>query len=139
MPRVTPATGKVARGLFRGYDPKAVSKASDVVTGDVTPTQQHFRDEVDINTIVRRFGMTGVMPFGQMQGVYGDFSGITDFDEAVAKIRDGQERFMRLPPEVRERFGNDPARLIRKAQELDEGAFGALLEPPVPPGGPVGS
>lgn len=123
------------------YDSGAVSDAVAVHTGDVSLVQQHFQDEVDVNTIVRRFGLTREMPFGSSQGVYGDFTGISDYESALERVRGAQDRFMTLPPEVRERFGNDPALLVRAASELSEEEFVARLKveqtPPVggvPPG-----
>lgn len=82
-------------------------------------TQQHFTEEVDINTIVSRFGLTGEIP-RRMEGVYGDFSGISDYDSALETIRRTEERFMTLPAELRERFDNDPGALVRFVTERPE-------------------
>lgn len=103
-----------------------------------TLVQQHFKDEVDINTIVRRFGVSGQMPDFLPSGVYGDFSGIEDYDSAVAAIERAQDGFMSLPAEVREKFSNDPGRLIQLAQTMSEDDFGKLVFPPgpVPPAEP---
>lgn len=119
------------------YDSGAVSDAVGVDTGEFTLVQQHFQDEVDVNTIVRRFGLTREMPFGSTAGVYGDFTGISDYESAEARVRGARDRFMTLPPEVRERFGNDPALLVRAASELTEEEFVARLkvEQTPPPGG----
>lgn len=108
---------------------KARSEKFDLHTGPETKTQQHFGDEVDINTIVRRFGITGQMPFGSAQGFYGDFTGITDYDDALDKIREAEEKFMKLPPDVRERFNNDPAEMVRQASSLEEAEFMARVTP----------
>lgn len=101
-------------------------------------TQQHFAEEVDVNTIVRRFGITREMPFGQAEGVYGDFTGILDYDSALEKITEAQNKFMNLPAEVREKFRNDPAELIRQAGSMEEGAFVSqfneeVISPPAVP------
>lgn len=116
-------------------------------TGKQTIVQQHLRDEVDINTIVRRFGVQGVLERpGSVGAVYGDFTGITDFESAVEKVTRARESFMKLPALVRERFNNDPGQMVRKAQELSEADFLKLAEPPpaetgggvVPPVEPAG-
>lgn len=91
-------------------------------------TQQHMREEVDVNTIVKRFGITGQMPFGNASGLYGDFTGITDFDSALERIEMAQDKFMKLPPDVREKFDNDPAKLIAFASSLPEAEFVAMFE-----------
>lgn len=105
------------------YDSGAVSDALAIHTGDLTRVLQSFQDEVDINTIVRRFGLTREMPFGSAAGVFGDFTEISDYESALERVRGAQDRFMTLPPEVRERFGNDPALLVRAASELSEAEF----------------
>lgn len=106
---------------LRGYDAKAWSDVTGIDTGDQTLVQQQFANEVDINTIVRRFGITGSMPFGQASpGVYGDFTEISDYESAMERVRKVDEGFMRLPPEVRERWDNDPGKLIRFANQLTE-------------------
>lgn len=108
---------------LRGYDVKAESERNANPGGGESRVQQHFAEDADINVIMRRFKVTGQMPFGSAQGVYGDFTEITDYESAVEKIRGAHERFMKLPPEVREKFKNDPGVMIRKAQELSEEEF----------------
>jgi len=105
--------------------------------GEPLATQQQFKNEVDVNTIVRRFGVTGNLPQANMQGVYGDFAGIEDFEGAVAKVRDARERFYRLPPDIREHFNNSPAELIQfvqtaKPKQMQE-VFGADVKTPPEP------
>lgn len=108
---------------------KAVSDATAQRSSALSLVQQHYKDEVDVNTIMRRFGVTGAMPFGQAAGVYGDFTGILDYEDAVEKVRDARERFMALPAEVRERFNNDPGVMISAAQEMSQDEFEALYTP----------
>lgn len=101
-----------------------------IFTGEDTIVQQHMKDEVDVNTIVRRFGITGDMPFGVAAGVYGDFTEVTDFasaKERVEKVRDG---FMKLPADIRERFGNDPGAMVDFVQERGEDEFASLFKAP---------
>lgn len=118
---------------LRSYDAKKVSDdTAKQDSGEVSLVQQQFGAEVDINNIVRRFGLTGDVPFAGPQGVYGDFSGITDYESALAKIEGANDRFMKLPAEVRDKFENNPGTLIRLANELDAKEFGKLLEPPAP-------
>lgn len=140
--RYLPGDGPVG---FNGYDHRAFADTLRMDTGQDSLVQQHFRDEVDINTIVRRFGMTREMPSGIAGGVYGDFTGITDYESARATIERAREGFMILPPDVRERFGNDPSNLVRAVHELPEGEVMELLqaaapaapEAPIPPATPA--
>lgn len=124
-------------GSLRSYDAAAVSDGTATRTGAESVVQQQFVDEVDVNSIVRRFGMTREMPFGSAEGVFGDFTGLSDFDAVRAKVVDAEARFMRLPADVREKFGNDPANLIRATQTLSSAEFGALFKGPEEPVAPV--
>lgn len=95
------------------YDRRAASEEAQVFTDSVpSKTQQSFREEVDINTIVRRFRLTGSMPPARSVPQYGDFSQVTDFQTALNELRRSQEVFMSLPARIRERFANDPGRLL---------------------------
>lgn len=103
-----------------------------------TLTQQQFKDEVDINTIVRRFGLTQaqVAEFGP-QGVYGDFSGITDFQSALQRVRAAEEGFLALPPELRAEFHNNPGEFVHYVASLSPRDWDAIKEPPPPPPPPA--
>lgn len=118
------------------YHPGVVTEATGVFTGSETLVQQQFREETDINTIVRRFGLTGALPPNVTPAMYGDFTGITDFETAQDMVNRVREGFLRLPAELRERFGNDPARLADYVDGLSESelaaAFPARVEPVVP-------
>lgn len=102
------------------YDVDAVSRETgldcnvDPENGEVLPsaTQQQFKEECDINEIVRRFGLTGELPENVRVPQSGDFTGITDFQSAMNAVREAQENFMALPAEIRERFANDPQKLM---------------------------
>ena len=102
------------------YDRDAVSRETalnceiDPVTGEIVPsmTSQQFADDVDINTIVRRFGLTGQLPQSLSVPLSGDFTGVTDFHSAMNLVVAAQDEFMKLPVDVRDRFGNDPGALV---------------------------
>lgn len=75
-------------------------------------THQSFKDECDINTIVKRFGLTGELPQDYKPPVSGDFTNVVDYSTAMQAIADANSRFMEMPPQLRERFENDPQRLM---------------------------
>jgi len=87
-------------------------------TGRDTYVQQQFKEDADINNIIRRFGI-GQLPVVH-EGVYGDFTGITDYRSAVAAVARAEEGFMRLPAEARDRFGNDPGKFLEYAEQVSE-------------------
>lgn len=76
-------------------------------------TEQHFKDECDINFIVNRFQETGVMPEGNRQPLFGDFASFPqDLSSSMALYDEAQERFMSLDAKVRKEFDNDPLKLL---------------------------
>lgn len=125
---------------LHGYDAKRVSFDTGLDTGPETLVQQHFAEEQDINTIVRRFGVSGVAPLGvNGPAIYGDFTGITDYESARDTIERANRAFMDLPADVRAKFDNDPAKLISMAQSMDADQFDAFVQPEKPAEPPAGS
>ena len=99
-------------------------------------TQQQFAEEVDINTIVRRFGLTGHLPTNPAPPMEGDFTGIVDFHTAMNAVRRAQEGFEAFPAELRARFSNDPQRMLEFLADdtnKDEAVKLGLVNPPAPP------
>lgn len=94
------------------YDVDEVSNASGLTCSDASLAKQSFREECDINTIVRNFGLTGQLPDDVRPPTYGDFSGIFDFHSAMNAVAEAQEAFDALPAEVRARFHNDPGAFV---------------------------
>lgn len=95
------------------YDAMAVSDETGLFCDDESLTQQNFADECDINRIVETFTRTGDLPNkATLPPNFGDFTDARDFHSALNSVLAAQEAFMSLSPEIRTRFGNDPARLI---------------------------
>lgn len=96
------------------YDTDTASEDSALVmpVDETVFTQQQFKEESDINTIVSRFGLTGEIPGDFKAPMSGDFTGITDFQTAMQQVRAAEEEFMRMPGELRARFANDPQQLL---------------------------
>jgi len=107
-------------------------------SGDEDKTLQQFKDDCDINVIVRRIALSGASPAPPLtEAVFGDFTSI-DFHTALEVVRAGKEAFMSLPGEVREAFANDPAVFVEALQDperRDELVKLGVLEPLV--GAPV--
>ena len=94
------------------YDTIAASNESGLHCEDATLTQQQFGEECDINNIMQKFGMTGLLPQTPLPPQYGDFSGVFDYHSAANAIIAAQEQFDALPANIRSRFDNDPSNLI---------------------------
>jgi phage internal scaffolding protein len=79
---------------------------------DASLAQQHFKDECDINNILRQFNITGLLPEAPLSPRYGDFTGISDYHTALNQVIAAEDEFMSLPATIRARFENNPAQLI---------------------------
>jgi len=114
------------------YDRDKNSNLAKFVFTRPTRTQQSFRDECDINTILKRFNVTGQLPAGSVQPQYGDFSGITDYQSALNAVMAAQDSFLQLPAKVRAKFDNDPALFVdwasNEANRDEMKALGLLRE-----------
>jgi phage internal scaffolding protein len=99
------------------YDTDAASYESGLACEEPTLAQQHYKDECDINTILERFNVTGLLPQSPISPNYGDFSGITDYHSALNKVMNAMEEFDNLPAQIRARFENEPAQLIEFLQD----------------------
>ena len=99
------------------YDTDENSDRSKLVFTEPSMAQEHFRDECDINYILRQFNVTGELPIGSVQPQYGDFSGITDYQSALNAVIAAQDSFLQLPAKVRAKFDNDPALFVDFASD----------------------
>lgn len=112
--------------FLRGPKEKERLASRPVVnTGEDSKVQQQFRNDCDPNTIVRRFGVTGQLGQVDLSGaaMYGDFTGINDLESALDRMERVNQTFMALPPEVRERFGNDVVAFAGEAMASDPASF----------------
>lgn len=100
---------------------------------NVTPslTQQHFKDEADINMIIARYNRTGFLvdPTAPRSGsaMFGDFSEVKDFQSAQNAICAATEAFGELDSKIRRRFNNDPGQLIAFLDNPDNYEEGVKL------------
>lgn len=103
--------GPFVRSGFN-YDRDAASLESGLVCADVSLAKQSMAEEVDINTIVRRFGLTGQLPQAVEAPIYETFEGIFDFHSAMNAVVAAREAFEAMPASVRSRFHNEPQEFV---------------------------
>lgn len=119
------------------YDRDEASDESGLACLDKTRTQQHFKEECDINTIIRRFGITKLAPDPVRMPTYGDFTEVFDFHSAANAIAQARESFDAMPATVRSRFNNDPGAFVDFCSAEENRAeavkLGLVALPPVPP------
>lgn len=126
-------------GTLRSYGRDISALFSTSIVGP-SLTQQQFKEECDINTIVKRFGLTGEMPVSQRQplpdsAVYGEVS----FQEMLNAVSAAQRSFMDLPASTRARFANDPAKLLKFVEDpsnRDDAISWGMIPKPVEPATP---
>ena len=117
------------------YDAEAVSLHSGLTCLEPTLAQQQFKEEVDINTIAAKFGITGQLPVNARTPSFGDYTDVSDFHTAMNAVRRGEEAFMQMPGLVRERFEHDPQRFLEFCADpanKDEAVKLGLAFPAVP-------
>jgi phage internal scaffolding protein len=97
-------------------------------------TQQQFKDDADINSIMERYQKTGLltdpMNPGTRQPMFGDFEDM-DFHEAQTFLANAFQDFEALPARIRDRFENDPGKLLdflRDDNNRDEAIKLGLIE-----------
>lgn len=115
------------------YDVDKASDEAGLSCKDGSRTKQAFKDEVDINTIVKRFGLDGQLPENVRMPVVGDFTDLpADFHAMANAARQAQESFDAMPARVRARFHNDPGEFVAfclNDDNLEEAKLLGLVKP----------
>jgi len=100
-------------------------------------TQQHFAQEADIKTIIKKHDRTGIISH-VARGVahYGDYSEVNEYREALDMVNSANASFLELPSEVRAMFSNDAGEFFefatnpKNAEKMVQ--LGLAEAPPVP-------
>lgn len=139
--------------FYRPHTRSATWWTGDVinpVTGEVSRppsrTKQDFRDQCDINNIIKQYKITGQIQHisaAAAQGRFEDLPDPIDFQQSLNTIREADQAFAALPAKLRDRFGNDPSQFLSflsDPENLDEarrlGIVNPLPEPASPPNSP---
>lgn len=94
------------------YDMDDVSRETGLRCDDATRAQQQFKEECDINTIVRNFGLTGQLPQNLQMPLDAAFVDVLDYQTALNQIMETEKAFMQIPAEIRETFQNNPQKFV---------------------------
>lgn len=79
-------------------------------------TKQEFKDECDLNVLMKRYERTGALPSARVgQPQYVDCTVFTDFQTAMEIVRGAESSFNALPSRVRREFDNDPRKFVEFA------------------------
>lgn len=82
-------------------------------------TQQHFKEECDVNNILAKFVRTGVLPANCRPGDYFDCSNIQDYQDCLNRVIEAQDHFNALPAGLRKHFQNDPGNFLEFIENPD--------------------
>lgn len=104
-------------------------------------TKQEFKDECDINVLMKRYQKTGLFPqYPGQSPRYVSNIDAPDFLEAQNLVIKAREEFLGLNSELRKRFDNDPAKFyafVNDPDKAEELVKLGLREAPKPEPGPV--
>lgn len=98
-------------------------------------TDQSHVDSCDVNLIVKQYEKTGLLKnVGDGTLRYGDLTNLPTFQEAQNIVVAAKEAFADLPAKIRDRFQNDPEKLmefIDNDENYDEAVKLGLVVKPV--------
>lgn len=127
---------------------RIVKRFSQVFKGGLT--KQSFGPQCDVNSIVEKARVSGLVShLNAKKPNYLDVSAIPDYQSALAIVNNASDVFAGLPAKVRERFSNDPVKMVhflRDKDNLDEAVklglvvkkeakppVDVVVKPPTPP------
>ncbi|WNK13505.1 MAG: internal scaffolding protein [Microvirus sp.] len=101
-------------------------------------TKQEFKDECDINVLMAKYLKNGLMDHvNQKLPMFEDVTGL-DFQGAQNLIAEAQSMFEGIPSKIRNRFDNDPGKLLdwvhNPANAKEAASLGFLDLEKCPPG-----
>lgn len=89
---------------------------TQILCEDPTKTEAHHAIDLDLNNIIKRFGIKdGSLPPAIVfpPESFGDFTEQLDLRTAMDRTKDANDRFNLLPAKLRAQFGNDPGEMYR--------------------------
>jgi phage internal scaffolding protein len=102
--------------------------------GEEVRVEQHHKDEVNVNNIVRKHGMELITKVAALQEfTYDDVVG-NDFQESMNILLKAADAFESVPSDIRKQFDNDPAKFldfVHNPDNKDQMITWGLMEAPV--------
>lgn len=120
-----------------------LDKKTGELVKELSMTKQEFKDETDVNNILKQYSPAALQELllaRAGQGQFIDLPSNFEFMDAMNIVVEGQRAFENLPSSVRNRFANDPARFLEFMQNEDNqeeaiklGLATRKVDPPPPP------
>jgi len=96
--------------IYSRYD---TPKHPGLICEGATRTQQHFKDDADINNIVARNRVSNdPMNPPSRRPIFGEFASLPEYQTAQTAIAHANQAFATLDSGLRKRFSNNPAEMI---------------------------
>ena len=80
-------------------------------TNGTSKVQQHLKEECDLDKMLEKYKRTGQIKVRQ-NPMFEDFSNLSSFHEAQNALIAAKNAFLEVPAKVRQRFDNDPQKMI---------------------------
>lgn len=92
-------------------------------------TKQEFKESTDVNNIMKRYVKTGILPVCQQAAIYGDYTDVPSYQDAMQTVILAQEQFERLPSDLRKKLDHDPEKFlawVEKAEDKELVKYGLM-------------
>lgn len=107
------------------------------INEETTRTQQQFKDQCDVNNIMKKYRLTGELNhINKKQGIYADLSDSPTYQAALEIIIKAENTFSELSSDVRKRFNNDPHEMISFLENPQNNEEAIKLGLKIPPPNP---
>lgn len=104
-------------------------------------TKQSARESCDINLMLKKYQKNGYLPINQSPELYGDYTNVGSYQDALNIVIKAERQFEGLSSNIRDRFDNDPSKLLKFLSDnknYDEAAkLGLVTKREVPMPKPV--
>lgn len=95
------------------FDPFPRNRVAIDFSKSPSKTRQSEAKECDINNIIQKWEKSGLVGHvNNLTPQYIDSTGLPDYQSALDLVIEAQSRFSGLPARIRDRFMNDPGRLL---------------------------
>lgn len=106
--RVVANPGNPKKEMYHArYDDRGCVELVSDGHDDLYSRIQSYADSVDIHVLLKRFANGDVDALSKTQGIYADVTGMPKtYAELLNTVNDLERKFMALPVDIREKFGN---------------------------------
>jgi len=97
-------------------------------------TRQDDLESSNINNIMNRYKQSGILPAANPSAFYADVTEVGTYREAVDLVHGAEKEFMKLNPDIRAKFENNPANFVdfvNEPENKDELKEMGILKDPI--------